>query len=61
MPETSLQNQTNSRIGQRMIEATYGDIVPILKPLMDVLEGMADGAESLAGSRGRNGQFTSHG
>jgi hypothetical protein len=33
-----------------VIEATYGDIVPILKPLMDVLEGMADGAESLAGS-----------
>ena len=33
-----------------MIEATYGDIVPILGPLIKLLEGMADGAESLAGS-----------
>lgn len=33
-------------------DAKYGDIVPVVQPLMEALRGLADAAEKLAGTTG---------
>jgi hypothetical protein len=33
-------------------DAKYGDIVPVIQPLMEALRGLADAAEKLAGTTG---------